>query len=485
MHAVAADSADRDAIAGLHQAVGLWRGRPLGALGAEPPFVAFAAELEALHVRALASLAHQHMDANETDSAARLLLAGIGDHPHDSELVALAMQALHRQGRPDAAIAAYRTFADRLERDLGVIPDDRLEQLAAEVAAGLSSTPVPQRPGRARAQRRVGNVPTSHDSFVGRADDLARLGLALDRHRWVTLVGPPGVGTSRLGAEAARREAGRFAGGVRYADIGSARAGADLLDTLIEGWQVATQPGVDPTRSLVRALRGRGPSLLLLDAVVHPGSTSLRVLADLVERVDGLTVMVASHAPLDAPDEHVVRIDPLPLPPDGGHLIDGAAGRLLLDRATREAPGRALTPETEESLVRVVRRLDGLPLALELAAAQLAVLGPDELERRLDDRFAVLVAPGRSGGYVSLQASVAAVVDDLDDLPRAVLQRISVAGTALSMRRAERLVADLCPSARTATRVIQELARRALLVVDDDRVWVLESIRDYCVDSAR
>jgi DNA-binding SARP family transcriptional activator len=480
VQAVAAHPEDAAATAALVRAVELWRGRPLGALGAEPAFAAFVAQLETLHCRALAALAQQQMDAGDADTAAMLLQVGIADHPHDSELVRLLVLGYVRQGRLDAAISAYRAFADRLRRDLGVAPDGQLQRIVAEVVNGRSGARASQRPVERRVQATVVDASPLAGGLVGRRDDLDRLGRLLGKHRWTTLIGPPGVGTSRLALEVARREERTYPGGALRIRADSINGSGDLLAGLLEAYRVDAQPGVSRVRSLVRAMRRNAPTLLLLDNVARLDRTSRDVLADLMGRVDHLTLVVTSHGPLDAPDEHVVPIDPLPTPDERSRLLESASGQLMWDRANRYQPGMAVSPENEAAMVRVVRRLDGLPLAIELAAAQLAVLGPAELERRLDDRFAVLVAPGPFGRPVSLHASIAAAMAEVDDFSRAVLEQLSVAGDCLPMAAAERLVADRCPSHTTPRAAILAVARRSLVTVDRDRVSMLQSIRDFC-----
>lgn len=478
--AVAAHPEDADATAALVRAVELWRGRPLGALGAEPAFAAFVAQLEELHRRALGALAQQQMDAGDMDAAATLLQVGIADHPHDSELARLLVLGHVRQGRPDAAISAYRAFADRLRRDLDVAPDGELQRMVATVVTGSAGARASHRPVERRAPATAVDASPLVDRIVGRGADLDRLGRLLRTHRWTTVVGPPGVGTSRLALEVARREERTYPGGALRIPGDSVHASGDLLAGLLDAFGVDVPPGVGRFRSLARAMRRRAPALLLLDNAAHLDGTSRDVMTDLMGSVDDLTLMVTSHGPLDVPDEHVSRTDPLPTPEEGSRLLDSAAGRLLRDRARRYQPGLTVTPENEDTMVRIVRRLDGLPLAIELAAAQMAVLGPAELERRLEDRFTVLVAPGPFGRTVSLHASIAAAVAEVDDISRVVLEQLSVVGDCLPVPAAERLVADLCPSHTTPRAAILGVARRSLVTVDGDRVSMLQSIRDFC-----
>lgn len=472
-----------DADLRLSDALELWRGRPLGELAAHLFAGAYVAELDDLHARAVCVLAGHLLDRDDPDAAVHHLHRATTEHPFDSKIVALLIAAHQRQGRPDAAIAAYRTYRDRLRHDLGLAPSAELIALAEQVAAEQQGAVQSPRP-RTGSGLEV-DLPDPEHGLVGRERELTVLLRTVGQRRLVTLVGPPGVGKSRLALEVGmrHRHAGRDDLRVLLEGV---RGPGQLMDALLAACRVTATPGVPHQRSLIRSLRARGSVLLILDAAERLTTQAIEVLGQVHADVPSCTMLVTSLAECGLPDERVVRVDPLTVPAADGPLLDSEAGTLLVARARLLQPGIAVTPDNEAALSRIVRHLDGLPLAIELAAAQLVLLGPAELERRLSERFDVLLAPGQSGRHVSLRATMAAAMDNLDTALRAVIERLGVAAGALPLELAGRLVQDVSlpgwPSPRAA---ILALARRSLVIVDERGVAMLESIREYCVERLR
>jgi predicted ATPase/DNA-binding SARP family transcriptional activator len=470
----------------LVNALTLWRGRPLGDLSTEIFATAYVAALERCHVRAVCVAARHLLDGDDADAAVRELLRAGSEHPLESEVVALLMTAYQRQRRADAAIGAFRSFSARLRQDLGVTPDEALVRLASTVAATD-----PASHAGVRAEVRHGGAPnvTLPDpvhALVGRRSDLDLVAGAVEAQRLVTLVGPPGVGKSRLALEAAWRLVPAFPGGAVHVQLEGLRSAAGLLDALLAACRVTTPAGVPPMRSLARALRTRGRSLLVLDAAEHLAPSATDVVGQLVTEVTTVHAVLTSHAACGLDGERVVGVDPLTVPQGEDRLLDSEAGTLLADRAALSQPGFAVTPSNEAALSRIVRHLDGLPLAVELAAGQLAVLGPAELERRLRDRFDVLLAPGPYGRHVSLRAALATAMEDLDPHSRAVAERLGVLAGPVPFQLAERLVSDVGePAGPTPRTALLGLARRSLLTVDQSGITMLETVREYCAARLR
>lgn len=483
----AARAAEQDAggaaLPALLDALRLWRGRPLGDLGTELFAAGFVTELDNLHVRALTLAAETLLAADDAAGAVQVLTAGMSEHPYDQPLVMLYMSAQARLRRPEAALRAYRTLAERLKRDLDVAPDEQVRRIARTVAAtdpAARSAVV----GQERRARHPGvALPDPGTSIVGRRAELAQLRASARSHRLVTLVGPPGVGKSRLALEAAWSLAGSVTG-AGHVVLEGIRDEPALLSTLAATFHVPEQPGVGLSATLVRALRARGPFLMVVDSAEHLTPEAVHALRAVVTACPALRVLATSLQPLGGPHETVLPVQPLPVPEVGGHLLDTDAGRLLLARARLAQPGFAVSAANEAALVDIVRALDGLPLALELAAGQLAVLGPTELSRRLSDRFEVLLRPGTSGRHVSMHAALSTAVDELTDDQRACLTRLGVTSGPLPMDLAERLCTGETVSA-TPRAALMGLARRSLLVVDDRGVSMLESVRAFCAERLR
>ncbi|MEH6379138.1 AfsR/SARP family transcriptional regulator, partial [Streptomyces sp. KLMMK] len=296
-------------------------------------------------------------------------------------------------------------------------------------------------------------------SFVGREDDIAAIGGDLRAHRLVTLLGPGGAGKTRLSLEAAEAVAGNGGGwrdGVWFAELApvddpatvpeavlSALGGREtVVRTTADGLRAAGDASAtDPLARLAEHCAPRR-MLLVLDNCEHVVDAAARLAETLLAHCPGVTVLATSREPLGVPGEAVRPVEPLP---------DTVALRLLADRGAAARPGFRVEDDPE-ACAEICRRLDGLPLAIELAAARLRLLGPRTLADRLDDRFRLLTSGSRT--VLPRQQTLRAVVDwswDLLDGPeRAVLRRLSVFSGGCDLAAAEEVCSD-GPGAGTGT----------------------------------
>ena len=279
---------------------------------------------------------------------------------------------------------SYQRFSDPaelqhlVENDLAVLLSERFETKAAEPDAGnAGALPVPATPL------------VDRDSEAAAVHDLVlRQGVRL-----ITLTGPGGVGKTRLAVEAASRLAPAFPDGVRFVDLASVRA-TDLVPAAIAAGLGLNTSGDRLVSDVLSYLRARR-LLLILDNFeqVIDGAP---VVAELLTAAPGLVVLVASRTVLRLSGENELAVPPLPVPPPGsGEPADYPSVRLFADRARAEAPGFELTRRNAEAVAEICRRLDGLPLAIELAAARVRLLPPAALLARLDDRMSLLIAGPR------------------------------------------------------------------------------------------
>ncbi|GAA3225893.1 hypothetical protein GCM10020256_35880 [Streptomyces thermocoprophilus] len=233
-------------------------------------------------------------------------------------------------------------------------------------------------------QRRGGQLPTELTGFVGRADELALIRVTLASARLVTLVGPGGVGKSRTALRAAREAQGRFPDGVRLVEL-SGLHDAELVPAVLAGaLELPEQSGMSPLDAVVEHLRGRR-LLIVLDTCEHLVDACAMLCDILLREAPDLSVLATSRQPLDVPGEHCVPIAPLP-PAD--------AVELFVQRAAAVTGGRGVSDTDRERTLALVDRLDGIPLALELAAVRLRAVPLAELVARLDRRFEVLTGGG-------------------------------------------------------------------------------------------
>jgi predicted ATPase/DNA-binding CsgD family transcriptional regulator len=274
----------------------------------------------------------------------------------------------------------------------------------------------------------VHGFPTALTSFIGREEAVREVAGLLEEYRLVTVAGPGGSGKTRLAGQVARQVAGRFADGAWLAELAALRDPAQVAAVVAAGLGIPEQPGVPAGQALANVL-ARQQLLLVLDNCEHVIGAAAALCAGLLAACDDVRVLATSREPLGVAGEARYRLGPLTLPAPGDPT--GAAGcesvALFADRARRADAGFALDERTGPVVARLVARLDGMPLAIELAAARVEALGVGQLLDRLDDRFALLaggdrLAPGRQR---SLAAAVQWSYRLLEERERRVFRAVS------------------------------------------------------------
>jgi predicted ATPase/DNA-binding NarL/FixJ family response regulator len=292
-------------------------------------------------------------------------------------------------------------------------------------------------------------LPAVLSSFVGREEETAHLGRLVAARRLVTLVGPGGVGKTRLGLEVARLLEPRFAGGARFAPLSGVSDGQVVGESILASLGLPADPPRSPRESIARHFGGEHV-LLVLDNCEHVIDASAAVVDDLLARCPRLHVLATSREPLMLRGERVHQVAPLDLPAAGQALEeDGlrrhSALRLFLERC-EEASGTAIRAREAETIAQICRRLDGLPLALELAAARIRAMSPDALLAQLTDRdpFRVLTAGVRTAEdrHRTLRATVEWSYRLLNGRERLVFARLSVFAGAFDLPAAENVAGE-------------------------------------------
>jgi predicted ATPase len=274
----------------------------------------------------------------------------------------------------------------------------------------------------------VHGFPAELTSFIGRAEPAREVGGLLAEHRLVTVTGPGGVGKTRLACQVARAVAGRFADGAWLAELAPVSDPAQVPGVVAAALGVGEQPDIPAAEALARVL-ARQQLLLVLDNCEHLIGVAAELCSGLLAACDDVRVLVTSREPLRVAGEARYRLGSLTLTGgDPGEAGGSEAVALFTDRARRVDAQFALTAETRPTVARLVARLDGMPLAIELAAARVEALGVAQLADRLDDRFAVLtggdrLAPGR---HRSLAATVEWSYRLLEEGERRVFRAVSV-----------------------------------------------------------
>jgi len=327
----------------------------------------------------------------------------------------------------------------------------------------------------------VHGFPAVLTSFVGRAGPVREVSGLLERHRLVMVTGPGGAGKTRLAGEVARGVAGRFADGAWLAELAPVRDPAQVPTVVAAALKVREQPGVPVAEVLVRVL-ARQQLLLVLDNCEHVIGAAAGLCAGLLAACDDVRVLATSREPLAVAGEARYRLGPLSLPgPDDPEAGGSEAVALFADRARQVDVGFTLDGQSGPVVAGLVARLDGMPLAIELAAARVEALGVTQLADRLDDRFALLAAGDRlaPSRHRSLAAAVEWSYRLLEEDERRVFRAVSVFSGPFTLEAAEAV------SGEGAGAVVLRLVDCSLLVPPREgpdgrfRYVMLETLRAY------
>ncbi|MEV6105061.1 AAA family ATPase [Streptomyces sp. NPDC051940] len=334
----------------------------------------------------------------------------------------------------------------------------------------------------------TGNVPPETGELVGRERELARLQSQMERSRVVTLTGPGGVGKTRLALHAARRLRSAFPDGVWWIELSGLRDGALLAHTIAEALPLADQSARPMTGVLGDYLSERR-LLLVLDTCEHLTDACAFTLGLLLRASPGTRVLTTSRRPLGMAEEDTLVMEPLPVPDEHPSVVEADAMVLLAERAAEAVPGFAVTPDNRADLAQLCRRLEGLPLAIELAAPRLRDMSPTDLAARLEDRFAVL---GDTGGPVhdadppwhqALRTAIGWSHQLCTPAERLLWARLSVFAGTFDAESARLVCSDAHLTGEDVERLLPGLVRNSLVTwvptAAGERYRMLDTIREY------
>jgi len=459
------------AVQTLTDALALWRGEPYADLPASHTVDGARARLVELREMAIDERSAARLAAGDAAGAVLELDGVVGASPHRERRWELLVLGLYRSGRPAEALAALRRVREQLAADLGAEPGAELRELERRILAQDPelSAPAPAAPtptGRGR--------PLS--SFLGRATELSTVAAALRDQRLVTVVGPAGVGKTRLAVEYLAQASG--ADGQWLARLADVRHPEGVGRAVIEAVGATPVDG-DPCAAVRAALVAR-PGVLVLDNCEHLVDAAAELVLTLLECCPELRVLATSREPLGVDGETVLGLGPLPIVTGDG--ADGPAVDLLLSRVRSARPDWSPSAEEKISAREICTALDGLPLALELAAARARAMGLGGIAKRLDDRFAVLgpVPRGSLTPHATLSAAIGWSVEQLDEADRALLTRLWPFEGGFGVEAAE----AVCPGHASTFESLSSLVARSVVVVDTEtnptRYRLLETLRAYC-----
>jgi len=480
----------------LEEALGLWRGPALAEFADQPWAQAEAARLEELRLAAVESLAELRLAAGGQAGLVGELEGLVGEHPTRERLRAQLMLALYRSGRQADALEAYQAARAVLAEELGIDPSPELQRLHHQI---LVQDPALEAAAPRRDQPRH-NLPERLTSLVGREGELREVAKLVGDHRLVTVTGPGGGGKTSLAVALAGRLADGYPDGVWLVEL------AALGDPSLLGQAVAAALGIAeaaagpgaPLPSLAERLPAYLADkalLLVLDNCEHLVEACAALARRLLEAGPRLRVLATSREVLGVPGEVIWPIPPLAFPDDPGlAFLDDAAQatspealagfdavRLFVERAAAADPGFVLDAASGPVVAELCRRLDGLPLAIELAAARVRALPPAELAARLEDRFRLLAGGARAldPRQQTLRATVDWSWDLLEERDRRLLRRLSVFSGGWTVAAAEAVCGGGDGEVLDG---LFRLVDRSLIVArggDPARFTMLETLRAY------
>jgi predicted ATPase/DNA-binding SARP family transcriptional activator len=471
----------------LREALALWRGAAMQDvdLPDSAAFDAAVTRLEGLRVTAM----EDRFDAEGSLGHGAELVAELTDvvaaHPLRERLVAALMRALIATGRGTEALLVYERTREALADALGVDPSPELSALHVALLRGELGRPEDNRKTNVRAEL---------TSFVGRDADAAAVRELIAEHRLTTLIGPGGSGKTRLATETARTLLDDLPDGAWLVELATTSADGDVAQATLAGLGLrdallGAAPNAEPTDRLITAIRER-EALLILDNCEHVIESAAAFAHRVLGECRRLRILATSREPLGITGEALWLVEPLAMPAGNagaGEIESSPAVQLLRDRAGAVRKDLAVDVPALSTMVHVCRALDGMPLAIELAAARLRTMSLDQLAHRLDDRFRLLTSGSRTAfpRHRTLRAVVDWSWELLTDAERMVLRRLSVFSGGASLEAAERVCAGDGVEPEQVLEVLTSLAEKSLLLTGVDstpRYRMLGTIKEYAAD---
>ncbi|BEK86393.1 ATP-binding protein [Nocardia seriolae] len=464
----------------LGEAIGLWRGPALGDVMDAPFAPTAATRLDDLRAAAVEDRFEAELQLGRHAEVLTDLDGAAAGNPLSERLAGLRMRALAAAGRQSDALAVYEDMRARLDEELGIDPSAALRDTHLALLRGELEIPAPRREPVTRT------LPVRLTGFIGRDRELTELAALLADSRLVTIVGPGGAGKTRLALEAMDRPGADAVFFVPLAELGAPDQLADAVAGALDS-ATAERPG--KTARLIELL-DVGPAVLVLDNCEHIIAAAAELAERLLDRLPQLRVLATSREPLAITGEALCHLGPLDPPvdtTDPAVAQRSSAVRLFTDRAVAIRPGFVLDDATVGPVVEICRRLDGLPLALELAAAKLRAMSVDQVARRLGDRFRLLASGSRTA--LPRQRTLLALVEwswDLLEEPEKVLaRRFSSFPGGATAEALGAVCADSDLADADIPYLLATLVEKSLVTVTTDeppRYRMLETIRAYAAD---
>ncbi|MEU1523016.1 BTAD domain-containing putative transcriptional regulator [Nocardia rhamnosiphila] len=487
----AGDDAQRTRL--LREALDLWRGAPMRDVDVRDSEAvdAVITRFEGLRLAATEDLYESEIRLGRAAEQVSELTELVARYPVRERLVAALMRALGAAGRGSEALVVYQDAREALADTLGVDPSPELSALHVALLRGEV--------GAENAERRT-NLRAELTGYIGKYADIAAVRDLIANHRLTTLTGPGGSGKTRLALETAQTLLDDLPDGAWLVELASVDATGDVAQSAIAALGLrdallGAAPNAEPIERFVAAIRDR-ETLVILDNCEHVIDAVAVFAHRVLGECRGLRILATSREPLGITGEALWQVEPLALPAehaDPGEIEASPAVQLLRDRAGAVRKDLAADARALATMARVCRALDGIPLAIELAAARLRTMSLEQLADRLDDRFRLLTGGSRTA--IPQHRTLRAVVDWswelLTDAERTVLRRLAVFAGGASLAAAEQVCADTGDGRNAGVEqwevleLLTALTEKSLLLTaaeSEPRYRMLDTIRQYARD---
>jgi predicted ATPase/DNA-binding SARP family transcriptional activator/Tfp pilus assembly protein PilF len=491
----------------LREALGLWRGPALSDVADLAFAQADAGRLEEARQVALENRIDADLACGRHASLAAELEGLAASYPLRERLTGQRILALYRSGRQAEALGAYADLRARLAEELGIDPNPDLQRLqekilrqhpgldwhpprTAQAPDGAYPARTGQAPGGAGAPARPAGLPTETTSFVGREAELETIDELLRLSRLLTLTGPGGSGKSRLALRSGALASGRYPGGVWLVQLAPISRPDLVVPAAAQALSAREEPGRTPLGSVIARLRDTD-ALLIVDNCEHVMDAAADMISELLRGCSRLRILATSQTRLGVPGEASWPVPPLTVPgpeaADPGTAAEAESVRLFCDRAALARPGFGLTAGNVAAVSDICRQLDGIPLAIELAAARVSALTVAQLSARLSDRFRLLTGGSRAAlpRHRTLEAAIEWSHDLLGEAEQVCFRRMAVFSGGCTIDAAEAVCPDHALPPETVFETVTALIDRSLLTTQElsgsMRYGMLESIHQYAL----
>jgi predicted ATPase/DNA-binding SARP family transcriptional activator len=487
---LSAASADSASVASglLERGLSRWAGQPCQDLDEVAFVLAARAGLTDLYLSGMEAWAAARIAQGAARETVPQLRNLAGDHPFREGIQAQLIVALAVSGRQVEALAAYEDIRTALAEEFGVDPGDVLQAAHVAVLRNELPTPAPGVKAGRPVRRALNNLPVALTSFVGRESEAPEVRACLASARLVTLTGPGGCGKTRLAINVAEALQERYPDGIWLVELGARTDAEGVQQAASLALGVSEAPAAAPARSLMEHLRDRD-LLLILDNCEHLAWACADFSASILANCPGVRILATSRVPLGVPGETEWAVPPLEVPdllriPPLRRLGEYASVRLFVDRASAVLAGFALTESNATAMAAICARLAGIPLALELAAAQVRALSVTQIAARLDQQLALLSDTIRYGParQRTLRHTMDWSFNLLTSREQALFARLSVFAGSFSLQAAE----ELAGRDGGGLDVFSRLVVHSLVAVERDedfsRYRLLEPLRHYAAE---